>query len=45
MTEAADKHVREMIPSRGSVDFDVSIQYHDTGSEDARLQPYARLGQ
>jgi hypothetical protein len=37
VTEAADKHVREMIFSKGLVDFDVSIQYHDTGSENARL--------
>jgi hypothetical protein len=37
VTEAADKYVRERILSEGLVDLDVSIKYHDTGSENARF--------
>ena len=36
-TAVADKYVRERILSEGRVELDMSIQYHDTGSENERV--------
>jgi hypothetical protein len=37
VTAVAVKYVREMILSEGLAELDMSIQYHDTGSENERL--------
>ena len=37
VTAVAAKYVRERILSEGRVEFDVSIQHHDMGSENERL--------